>query len=221
MFRGGFPPTDLPTNYSLTVKRNNQLKFQLDQPKNHQTRKDLAKLCLKERELCFIEPVPKDQLDVTVGHFIPAVLVQKQSETTPLRRCFDCSAKMKNKNSLNDLLFAGPNFVPKMFDIIICSRFTSYFLLCDISKAFLRLQLIEKYRDYVKIILREDWTDPKSKDILYRFKTVLFGSTYSPFLLQATISHHLKKIGMKFLLDNLFVDDISFFSNSIEEILTL
>ena len=221
LFKGGFPPTDLPTNYNLAIKRHNQMKFQLDQQKNHQTRQDLATLCLKERELRFIEPVPKDKLDVTVGHFIPAVLVKKQSETTPLRRCFDCSAKMKNKNSLNDLLFAGPNLVPKIFDIIIRSRFTRYFLLCDISKAFLRCLLIEKYREYVKIILREDWTDPKSREIFYRFKTVLFGSTCSPFLLQATISHHLKKIGMEFFLDNLFVDDISFFSNKIEELLTL
>ena len=110
--------------------------------------------------------------------------------------------------------------VPKLFDIIVRSRFTRYFLLCDISKAFLRLQLIEKYRDYVKIILRENWNDVSSRDIHFRFKTVLFGSTCSPFLLQATIAYHLKKIGMEFLLDNLFVDDISLFSNNIEELLS-
>ena len=107
---------------------------------------------------------------------------------------------------VNDLLFAGPNLVPKIFDIIR-SRFKRYFLLCDISKAFLRLQLIEKYCDYVKIILREDWTNKKSKDVIYRFRTVLFGSTSSPFLLQATIQYHLKQIFMEFLLENLFVDD--------------
>ena len=105
LFRGGFPPTNLPTNYSLTVKRNNQLKFQLDQPKNHQTRKDLAKLCLKERELCFIEPVPKDQLDVTVGHFIPAVLVKKQSETTPVT-LYGRPLRLRNTNKV---ILSGPH----------------------------------------------------------------------------------------------------------------
>ena len=174
-------------------------------------RNDLSQLCNKERDLQFIEPVPKNELNTEIGHFIPAVLVERQSDTTPLRRCFDCSARMKNKNSLNDLLFSGPNLFPKIFDIIIRSRFRKYFLLCDISKAFLRLQLIEKYRKYVKIILREDWNDPKSKDIFYQFRTVLFGSTCSPFLLQATIAYHLKKINMEYLLENLFVDDISFF----------
>ena len=86
LFKGGFPPNDLPTNYNLTVKRNNQLKFTLDMPKNHKMRKDLSDLCLNERELNFIEPVPSDQLDIQLGHFIPAVLVEKQSETNPLRR---------------------------------------------------------------------------------------------------------------------------------------
>ena len=219
LFKGGYPPCNLPTNYSLTVKRNNLLKQQLDTPKFHKTRKLLSELCLKERELKFIEPVPKNELDTNEGHFLPAVLVEKESSSTPLRRCFDCSAKLKNKNSLNDTLFVGQNLVPKIFDIIIRSRFSRYFLLCDISKAFLRLTLIEKYRNYVKIILREDWSDPKSKDIIYRFRTVLFGSSCSPFLLQATISHHLKKTNMQHLLENLFVDDISFFQNSAEELL--
>ena len=85
-------------------------------------RQDLAILCLKECELAFIEPVPRDQLDNSTGHYLPAFLVAKDSETTPLRRCFDCSAKLRNKNSLNDLLFAGPNLVPKIFYIIIRSR---------------------------------------------------------------------------------------------------
>ena len=222
LFRGGFPPDpkELPTNFNLTSKRHNSLKAQLDLPKNESTRQELQKLCLKERELQFIEPIDQNKIDTTFGHFLPAVLVKKDSQTTPLRRCFDCSARMKGKNSLNDMLFAGPNLVPKLFDIIIRSRFKRYFLLCDISKAFLRLQLITKYRDFVKIILREDWNDPKSKDIYYRFKTVLFGSTCSPFLLQATIAYHLKKIGMEYLLENLFVDDISLFSNDIDELLT-
>ena len=122
LFKGGFPPTDLRTNYNLFVKRNNSLKAQLDQPQNHKTRSELAKLCLKERVECFIEPVPDGELNVESGHFLPPVLVKRQSETTPLRRCFDCSAKLKNQNSLNDLLFSGPNLVPKLFDIIIRSR---------------------------------------------------------------------------------------------------
>ena len=132
----------------------------MDQPQNHKTRSELAKLFLKEREECFIEPVPDGELNVESGHFLPPVLVKRQSETTPLRRCFDCSAKLKNQNSLNDLLFSGPNLVPKLFDIIIRSRVVNYFLLYDISKAFLRIQLIEKYRNFVKIIIRKDWNDP-------------------------------------------------------------
>ena len=221
LFRGGFPPdpNELPTNFNLAIKRHKSLKAQLDLPKNHNTRKELQELCKKERDLQFIEPIDTNKIDTTFGHFLPAVLVKKDSQTTPLRRCFDCSARMKGKNSLNDMLFAGQNLVPKLFDIIIRSRFSLYFLLCDISKAFLRLQLIDKYRDFVKIILREDWNDPHSKDIFYRFKTVLFGSTCSPFLLQATIAYHLKKIDMEFLLENLFVDDISLFSDDVDEIL--
>ena len=160
---------------------------------------------MKERELRFIEPIPINDHDVKSGHFLPPVLVKKDSATTPLRRCFDCSAHLKNENSLNNLLYSGPNLVPKLFDIIMRSRYTSYFLLCDISKAFLRLILIEKYRNYVKIIVRTNWNDPKSVDELWRFRTVLFGSTCSPYLLQATINHHLRHIGQEHLLENLLL----------------
>ena len=80
LFRGGFPPdpTELPTNFNLTMKRHNSLKAQLDQQKNHNTRLELQKLCMKERELQFIEPIEPDKIDTTIGHFIPAALVKKR-----------------------------------------------------------------------------------------------------------------------------------------------
>ena len=69
LFKGGFPPENLPSNYELTVKRNNSLKHQIDQQKNHKIRSDLAELCMKERELRFIEPIPINDPDVKSGHF--------------------------------------------------------------------------------------------------------------------------------------------------------
>ena len=57
------------------------------------------------------------------------------------------------------------------------------------SKAFLRVGLQEVDRDFVRFL----WSsDPEAEPLTYRFKSVLFGSTSSPFLLQATLYKHFQ-----------------------------
>ena len=214
-----WPPEKLPSNRNLAFQRFNQLKTQIQ--KNPTMAKDLQNLCINERKNGFIEEVPKDEVKKAKCHYLAALLVSRPGHpTTPLRRVWDASAKVKGGTSLNENLYAGPNMVPKIFNIIMRCRYFKYFLLSDISKAFLRLILNKEYRDYTRLNIKENWEDMSSKDLLYRFKTILFGSTSSPFLLQATINLHLKRIQAQHLTENLFVDDVSFFSNNIQELIS-
>ena len=112
--KGEFFPDNLPMNLCINVKRNKQLKY-LDLPKYRKTRDFLAEICLKGWELCSIEPVPEIEVDTILGHFLAAVFVGKELNSTPLRRYVNCPEKLKNKYSQNVTLFAGRNLVTISF----------------------------------------------------------------------------------------------------------
>ncbi|XP_072143108.1 uncharacterized protein [Dermacentor andersoni] len=153
-------------------------------------------------------------------------VVRPGSETTKLRVVFDASSKAAGKLSLNDVLFAGPNLNPNLADILIRFRVHNVAIMSDIEKAFLQIELEESARDAVRFLWYQ--STPGQGDALppikeYRMTRVPFGVTCSPFLLAATLSHHLKTVQEKFprtakiLSDNLYVDDLVTGADSVEE----
>ncbi|XP_069159460.1 uncharacterized protein [Procambarus clarkii] len=74
----------------------------------------------------------------------------------------------------------------------------------------MRVDLQEEDHDYTKFLLIKDPLDPDSDVVTYRFASVLFGATSSPFLLQATLDTHLKKSNSSYkaeISNNLYVDN--------------
>ena len=63
----------------------------------------------------------------------------------------------------------------------------------DISKAFLRMALLPRDRNFTCFLARDNWMDPNSPVSIWRFKSVLFGATSSPFLLNCTVADILKE----------------------------
>lgn len=84
----------------------------------------------------------------------------------------------------------------------------------DIEKSFFMVSISEKDRD----VLRFLWVDNIKKDppeiCAFRFTRVVFGVSSSPFLLNATIQHHLDEHKLTFpnaveiLSRSTYVDDI-------------
>ncbi|XP_063417034.1 uncharacterized protein LOC134699358 [Mytilus trossulus] len=72
-------------------------------------------------------------------------------------------------------------------------RAKQYATTSDLEKAFLQIQLDEKDRDATRFLWLSDPTNTSSPLITYRFKSVLFGATCSPFILSATLLKHLKE----------------------------
>ena len=142
------------------------------------------------------------------GHYLPHHGVAKESKTTPLRVVFNTSAKSKSSDlSLNDALETGPSLTEKLASSLINLHIGKFAVIADISKAFLRIGLQKQDRDYVRFLWSDD---PTSLPKTYRFKSVLFGSTSSPFLLQATLQRHFEtcqtpmeqKLSKSFYVDN-------------------
>ena len=81
------------------------------------------------------------------------------------------------------------------------------------EKAFLQLSLAEEDRDVTRFLWVRDVSQPPfgSNLLTYRFCQVPFGVISSPFLLAATIKHHLLAVDMptaSSILANTYVDNV-------------
>jgi len=190
----------LPTNYAVCARRTRSLVRRLQQ---------VPDFADQERR-GFIEKVPASSN--TSGHYIPHHAVEKTSPTTPIRIVYDCSCRQsKDHPSLNDCLMVGLPFQNDICAIMIRFRFHVIGLSTDIEKAFLHVKLHEEDRDYTRFLWLSKPSDPESTFQTYRFKSVLFGSTSSPFMLNATLHYHLNKFKSPVAEDmkgNLYVDEI-------------
>ena len=152
--------------------------------------------------------------DTTNGvcHYIPHHAVLKDSATTPLRIVYDCSFKKGEQPSLNECLQPGPPLLNDLTGILLRFRLHKYAITTDIEKAFLHVNLDQADRDATRFYWLSNIDDPESEFIVYRFKSVLFGATSSPFILNATLNKHLTQstdqVSMD-MLKNLYVDDLA------------
>ena len=146
-----------------------------------------------------------------VCHYIPHHAVHKDSATTPIRIVYDCSFKQKEHPSLNDCLQSGPPLLNDLTGVLLRFRLHQYGITADIEKAFLHVNLDEGDRDATRFYWLSDANDPESEITVYRFKSVMFGATSSPFILNATLNKHLTQSMDQVSIDllrNLYVDDL-------------
>ena len=149
-----------------------------------------------------------------VGRVHYLIIIRRDKETTKLRIVYDASCK-SNGVSLNDCLYTGPALSQKIVDIILRFRTHRKGLAGDIEKAFLNVSVAEEDRD----VLRFLWFDNVKKEypevIVLRFARVVFGVSSSPFLLNATVKHHVegyKEEDPEFVetfLRSIYVDDLN------------
>ena len=128
-------------------------------------------------------------------HYIPhQAVIREDKITTKLRIVFDASAKKENQPSLNNCLYPGPCLLSNVAEILTRFRFYKTTLVSDIQSVFLMILVHPSDRDTLRFLWFENITEENPKVILMRFKRVIFGVSSSPFLLNATLDHHLKKI---------------------------
>ena len=153
-----------------------------------------------------IEPVDTEQAvePGTVHYLLHREVVRMDRKITKLRVVFDASSKCPGEISLNDALYSGPNLLPLLFDILIRFRVHKVALTADIENAFLNVSIKPEQRN----ILRFLWIDSIESDdpciVVYRFCRLVFGLISSPFVLGATVRHHMSKyveVDLEFVLE--------------------
>ena len=180
-------------------------------------------ILLEQKNMGIIEEV-QDEDEDTLKHYLPHHCVVKPDKTTTkLRLVYDASAKSsKNACSLNDCLYRGPVLLPELGGMLLRFRVFPIAVCSDVEKAFLQIGLHEKDRDVTRFLWVKDITKPLSKHnlVVYRFCRVPFGVVSSPFLLAATLRHHLtesKVPSASDVLANTYVDNVLHGVNSIPE----
>ena len=123
--------------------------------------------------------------------------------------------------SLNDCLHVGPSLTQLLFDILLHFRCNRIALISDIEKVFLNIEVDERGRDCLRFL----WVVLQKEEpmiVVSRFCRVVFGVSSSPFLLSATLRHHLQTYiqDQEFVnkvLEELYVDDFNSGEDSVKE----
>jgi hypothetical protein len=111
------------------------------------------------------------------------------------------------------VLEAGPNLQEDLLGLNLEFRAHRYVVTADIHKAFLQIGLAEQDRDLARCLWVDDPFSDRPTLLHYRYKRVIFGLKPSPFLLGATILHHLEKYdpdsaAVRILRQKRYVDDV-------------
>ena len=148
-------------------------------------------------------------------HYIPHhAVIRKDKSTTRLRIVYGASAKSDGA-SVNECLHAGPALTQGIFDIMLRFRNHKVAIVGDIEKAFLMVHMAEADKDVLRFLWVDDISKPEPEVITPRFTRVVFGLSSSPFLLNATIKHHMEQYEQcdpdftKKFLESIYVDDLT------------
>ena len=203
---------DIPTNKELAMGR---LKSSRKHMKNKpEVMSKYNKVISEQLEKGIIEKVDPNHLDGPL-HYLPHhAIIKPDKTTTKLRIVYDASAKTRKENlSLNECLHRGPVMLHDLCGLLMRFRLHPIALVADIEKAFLQIGLQRDQRDVTRFLWFKDITNPSThNDNIqeYRFCRVPFGVISSPFLLGATVEHHLdtydcdvaKKVKSDIYVDN-------------------
>ena len=160
-------------------------------------------------------------------HYLPhKEVVRNDKDTTKLRVVYDASAR-NNGPSLNDCLYAGPPLTSLIFNILIRFRIHPVAVTADIKKAFLNVAISPEHRDYLRFLWINDPSSEAPHIQVLRFTRVVFGLTSSPFILNATLKHHVTQYAnvdpdfVNEVMRSLYVDDFASGSRDVKSALQL
>ena len=207
------PLAVIPDNYQLSMKRFKGLWKRLKQ--TPEILKQYDGVIRDQIENGIVQVVDRpDHVDGERVHYLPHhAVIRRDKETTKMRIVYDASAKSDGP-SLNNSLHVGPKFNQRILDILLRFRVHRLALTADIEKAFLMISVADKDRDVLRFFWVNNIEEDDPEVQVLRFARVVFGVASSPFLLNATIRHHLEGYQSSHpelvhqLIQSIYVDDV-------------
>ena len=146
------------------------------------------------------------------------VIKMDEQVTTKIRPVFNCSLKTnKELPSINEAAYTGIDLMNNILELLFYFRTNDYVMLSDIKQAFLMIKLRNEIdKDRFCFFWKRG-----NKIITYRFKSIVFGFTSSPFMLHYVMQHHAKQFPedkvSNILSNNFYVDNLLITGNEIYE----
>ena len=167
-----------------------------------------------------VEEAPENPTGDRVYYMPHKPVVCQDATSTKVRMVFDASAKPNaSAERINDCMFTGPPLQPQLWDILVRTRLMQNLVLADILKAFLQIEVKEEDRDSFRFLYNVNGVEKH-----LRFARVPFGAEASPFVLGATLQHHLNKQPAEFqytvdaLKKNTYVDNLMHGGEDVEDL---
>ena len=115
-------------------------------------------------------------------HYLPHHgVVREDRQTTKLRIVYDGSARaLGDSYSLYDCLQTGPNYIPKLFNIMIQFRWHKIAITADVEKAFLMIGIDSMDRDFLHFLCVKDPCKLPYELIHLQFTRLVFSLRPSP-----------------------------------------
>ncbi|XP_064475507.1 uncharacterized protein LOC135389381 [Ornithodoros turicata] len=225
------PRVDLPSNRGVALERMKRMSTRLARGPEMLARYDEAIRTYLEEGHAEKVKSASDEADTGQVYYMPhRPVIRESSATTKLRVVFDASSHASGAPSLNDCLEKGPKMVPDLVRLLLRFRLHRIAITADVRKAFLQIGIKEEDRDFLRFL----WfsTPPTPGHEMppveeWRMTAVPFGTAASPFLLAATLSHHLRLMKEEFpetatvLESSMYVDDMITGAATLEEALRI
>lgn len=201
-------PPDLSSNFGLAYGRLKGLIRRLDR----NTLEEYRAILQEQLDAKIIEVIDSQPAAATTPvHYLPHHIVKHEGKKG--RIVYDASARVKDQRSLNECMYKGPSMLEDMTKLLIKFRTGKVGITADVEKAFLQIGIQESDRDVTRFLWLKDIEKDASEDNIMhlRFCRVPFGIISSPFLLTATIRHHLSKKNHELvskIADRCYVDNL-------------
>ncbi|XP_061724856.1 uncharacterized protein LOC133530807 [Cydia pomonella] len=211
-------PPDLPTNYGLAYGRLSSLIKRLE----HDAMEEYDSILREQLTVGVIEVIDPSEIDSKTHpvHYLAHHIILPKGKKG--RVVYDGSAKLKNSKSLNECMYRGPSMLEDLTALLLRFRVNKIGITADVEKAFLQVGLQQEDRDVTRFLwLKDPKQGVTEKNLLHlRFCRVPFGVISSPFLLTATIRHHLSKGDqhlMSEIAERTYVDNLVTGTDTLEE----
>ena len=120
---------------------------------------------------------------------------------------------MPHLKHLGRVKMTEPSLNSLLFNILLRFRVHEVALTADIEKAFLNIEIDPEHKDFLRFLWVKNPNKESPEVMVLRFAREEFGINSSPFILNATIRHHLNSCLLvdsalaRELLKSLYVDD--------------
>ncbi|XP_037528988.1 uncharacterized protein LOC119406321 [Rhipicephalus sanguineus] len=183
---------ELSDNKQVAVTRLHKLLTRLAKQKGLlQTYDDTIREYVRAGHAEIVDDVPPEPDKL---YYMPhKEVIREQALTTKVRVVFDASSHDKGCKSLNECLEKGDNLYQDLGKILLRFRTHPIAVIADIEKAFLQISIRKEDRDAFRFLWFAEGDLMGSQLQEWRMTRVPFGATCSPFLLTATILHHVRR----------------------------